>query len=38
MGHANWNMIQKFYGKWINKEQPNYISKMAEKLGQSYES
>jgi integrase len=36
MGHTDWGMIQKIYGKWIYKEQPNYISEMAEKLGQKY--
>jgi hypothetical protein len=38
MEHANLGMIKNIYGKWIDKEQPNYISEIAKELGHSYES
>ncbi len=36
MGHKNWNMIGKIYGKWIPEDNPDYVKKLAEKLGQAY--
>lgn len=36
MGHADTDMISKIYGKWIPKNEPDYINKLAEKLGQTY--
>ncbi len=36
MGHKNVEMISKIYGKWIPKNEPDYIKRLAEKLGQSY--
>ena len=37
MGHKDWNMISKIYGRWIPEDNPNYIQNMALKLGQSYQ-
>ncbi|MDO6718712.1 site-specific integrase [Psychrosphaera sp. 1_MG-2023] len=34
MGHSNTEMINKIYGKWIPKQDPNYIHTLGEKLGQ----
>jgi len=36
MGHKNWNMIGKIYGKWIPEDNPDYVKNLAEKLGQTY--
>jgi len=36
MGHKNWNMIGKIYGKWIPEDNPDYVKNLAEKLGQAY--
>lgn len=36
MGHKNWDMISKIYGRWISKDNPEYAQKMADKLGQAY--
>lgn len=36
MGHKNWNMIGKIYGKWIPEDNPDYIKRLAKKLGQTY--
>jgi integrase len=34
MGHKDWGLIQKIYGKWIDDETPYYIDEIAKKLGQ----
>ncbi|MDN3651371.1 tyrosine-type recombinase/integrase [Thalassotalea ponticola] len=34
MGHKNWDMISAVYAKWIPGQDPNYINKLADKLGQ----
>ncbi|NVK23843.1 MAG: tyrosine-type recombinase/integrase [Gammaproteobacteria bacterium] len=34
MGHSDTSMISKIYGKWIPGQDPDYIHKLAEKLGQ----
>lgn len=34
LGHSDTSMISKIYGKWIPQQDPNYIYKLAEKLGQ----
>lgn len=34
LGHADWGMIRKIYGKWIPDERPEYRNELAEKLGQ----
>ena len=36
MGHKDWGLIQKIYGKWIDAEEPDYINEIAKKLGQLY--
>tara|TARA_R110002060_G_scaffold69038_2_gene77752 strand:+ start:200 stop:775 length:576 start_codon:yes stop_codon:yes gene_type:complete len=36
MGHKDWNMISKIYGRWIPEDNPDYIQNMALKLGQFY--
>lgn len=36
MGHADKGMINKIYGKWIKDDEPNYMEKLAAKLGQTY--
>jgi len=38
MGHKDWGLIQKIYGKWIDAEEPEYINKIAKKLGQLTDS
>jgi integrase len=35
LGHCNWGMIQKIYGKWIPNEKPDYRNELAKKLNQS---
>ncbi len=35
MGHSDWGMIRKIYGKWIAEEQPDHRLEVAKKLGQS---
>ena len=35
MGHSDWGMIRKTYGKWIAEERPNHRAEIAKKLGQS---
>jgi integrase len=34
MGHRDWSMISKIYGKWIPNEGPDLINTLAKKLGQ----
>lgn len=35
MGHSNTEMINKIYGSWIPLQEPDYINKLAKKLGQT---
>ena len=36
MGHSDWGMIRKIYGKWIKAEKPDYVNELADKLNQTY--
>ena len=36
MGHSDWGMIRKIYGKWITAEKPDYVNELADKLNQTY--
>lgn len=38
LGHADWGMIRKIYGKWISDERPEYRNELAKKLGQIEET
>ncbi|MEG3753130.1 tyrosine-type recombinase/integrase [Psychromonas arctica] len=38
LGHTDWGMIRKIYGKWIPNERPEYRNELAEKLGQLKEA
>ena len=35
LGHKDWGMIRKIYGKWIAEERPDHRGEIARKLGQS---
>lgn len=34
LGHSDWGMIRKTYGKWIASERPDHRAEIARKLGQ----
>jgi len=34
LGHSDWGMIRKIYGKWIASERPDHRTEIAKKLGQ----
>jgi len=34
LGHSDWGMIRKVYGKWIPGERPDHRADLAKKLGQ----
>jgi integrase len=34
LGHCDWGMIRKIYGKWIANEKPDYRNELAKKLNQ----
>jgi len=36
MGHSDWGMIRKTYGKWIAGERPDHRMEIAKKLGQKF--
>tara|TARA_R110001583_G_scaffold46360_5_gene145478 strand:+ start:1324 stop:1473 length:150 start_codon:yes stop_codon:yes gene_type:complete len=36
LGHSDWGMIRKIYGKWTPNEKPDYRDELAKKLNQKF--